>query len=199
MKMQKWAAKKELITGSFLGLVMLLLAFSGWYFVNVPAFSTLDQTTLNNSIDLRVSNVVIKKFDNKGQLVHFMEAPYIKHKPYQDTHVISSPHIVINQTNKAPVEIRSKEATSTFAGNTIRFYKEVTIHQGRSHSADESLFKTEELLYYPKTKYAVSNKPITYSQAETEIKSQGMRAYLGDNQHSALLLKARARYEPNHS
>lgn len=194
-KRQYWEAKKELISGSILGFSLIFLAFFGWYFASSTPEHHLDQNTLANSVDLVVSKVLVKKFDEQGKLSQFVESPLIQHVSNNNTHIINLPHIIIRQTNKPELDIQSLEATSILGGQQITFNKKVRIHQKGSATTQESRLETEELVYFPNEKRAKTDKDMIMRQAGTVIHAKGMNAYLGEQQRVALS-KARAIYEP---
>lgn len=174
---------------------IIALACSGWYFASKPQAKRLDAQTLANTEDTIVTNIVISQYNNKGQLVNRLASPTMKHIPEQNTHLLTHPHILIIEENQPAWEIDAASATGIDGGKQITFKKEVVIHQQAGEHNLENTFKTEELLYFPKQKYATTELPVFFSQPGSTMHAQGMHAWLNEK-HIELLSNTRITYEP---
>jgi lipopolysaccharide export system protein LptC len=176
--------------------VMIALACSGWYFASTPAPTKLDEETLANTPDYIINNVSIRQFDAAGTLTNFIESPELQHIPNQDTNRILSPHISIKQEKQPNWDIRSEQALAVNRNEKITFTKNVVIHQEKGENNQPSTFKTEELVYFPKKKFATSSVAILFEQPGSTVHAIGMNAYIEDKRIE-LLGNARAIYEPS--
>jgi|SRR5215216_6197045 len=190
------ANKKDLFLGILLFSGLLLIGFSAWFFAGKTNIQY--QNTSVESTDLNVSNITIKKYNTKGELVQWIESPLISHFIQNNSHLIQSPHMVVKDTDKPSLDIRSLYAISLLGGAHITFLHNVNIHQDASNTATASHLQTEELIYLPKEKKALTDKKIRFEQAGTVIYSQGFRANLGDQQ-IVHLSKAKAIQKPAQS
>ncbi|MGQ3891249.1 LPS export ABC transporter periplasmic protein LptC [Legionella sp. CNM-4043-24] len=177
---------------------MIALACSGWYFASTPVPVKLDEQTLANTPDYVIQGFALRQYDAKGTLINFIESPRLEHIPNQDTNLISSPHITVKQDDLPAWDIRSEQAKAINRGDSITFTKNVIIHQGKGRSNQPSTFKTEELVYFPKKKYATSNAAVIFEQPGSVVHANGMNAWLEDR-HVELLGKTHATYEPDHA
>lgn len=177
---------------------MIALACSGWYFAGTPAPAKLDDQTLANTPDYVIHGFAVRQFDAQGVLINFMESPELQHIPNQDANLIKSPHITVKQDDQPAWDIRSGHAKAINRGESITFMKQVVIHQEKGSKTQASTFKTEELVYFPKKKYATSSVAVIFEQPGSVVHANGMNAYLEDK-HVELLGKTRATYEPNHA
>lgn len=178
--------------------LMIVLACSGWYFATSTSKAKLDDETLANTADSIVLGLTIRQFTATGSLANFLESAEMQHIPDQDMNLFTSPHIVVSQDNQAAWDIRSKNARSINKGEKITFIQNVVIHQDGNEKTQESTLKTEELVYFPKQKFATTALAVIFEQPGSTIHSIGMNAYLEDK-HVELLGKARAIYKPNHA
>lgn len=178
--------------------LMITLACSGWYFAISTTKVKLDDETLANTADSIVLGLTIRQFSTNGLLANFLESREMQHIPDKDINLFTSPHIIVSQENQAAWDIRSDKAQSINKGEKITFIKDVVIHQDKSEKAQESTFKTEELVYFPKQKFASTALAVVFEQPGSTIHSTGMNAYLEDK-HVELLGKTRAIYKPNHA
>ena len=178
--------------------LMIALACSGWYFASSTAIVKLDADTLANTADSIVIGLTVRQYTVTGSLANFLESPEMQHIPDKNTHLFKSPHIILNQENQPSWDIRSLKAESINKGDQITFIKKVVIHQDKSEKNQESTFKTEQLLYFPKQKFATTKRAITFEQPGSTVHSKGMNAYLEDKRVE-LLNKAHAIYLPNHA
>lgn len=180
-----------------IGLFFLIIALagSGWYFASASPLFQLDDQTLSKMPDSMLTNLVVKQFNANGVLLNSLEAPEMHHIPEEDTHVFSSPHIVLTEEDNSNWDIRSKSATAIHKGEEITFNKQVSIIQSDSNKNSLSTITTEQLVYFAKEKIAKTQEPVTFIQAGTTVKSIGMKAYLA-SKHILLLHKAQAVYRP---
>lgn len=181
----------------WLFLTLLSLACLGWYLASKPATLQFDQKTLDNTIDIVISNLVVSQYDDTGHLTHYLKTPLLQHIPLHATHVLTKPYILVTQDTKTPWEIQSKHAVALYNGKQITFSDEVSIHQNESSKTPASDLKTQELVYFPESKFATTSKKIIFTQQGSVITSMGMNAFLDENRVQ-LLNHAQGMYVPTH-
>lgn len=182
-------------SATLLLIVVLGLAGSGWYFASPKPVFRLDANTLSASTDTIVRNLKVRQFGTDGHLINLLHTPLMHHIPLNNTHKLQSPHIVIKEPNQAPVEIHANEAVALYGGQQITFNQEVVIHQKKADNTVESTLRTESMTYFPKTKFATTDKEATFERPGSVISSTGMNAYLAEKRVT-LLNNARGTYEP---
>jgi lipopolysaccharide export system protein LptC len=182
-------------SASLLLMLVLGLAGAGWYFASPKPMFRLDANTLSTSTDTIVHNLKVRQFGTDGHLINLLHTPLLHHIPLNNTHKLQSPHIVIKEPNQAPVEIHANEALALYGGQQITLNQEVVIHQKKTDKSVESTLKTESMTYFPKTKFATTEKKTTVERPGSVISSMGMNAYLAEKRIT-LLNKARGTYEP---
>jgi lipopolysaccharide export system protein LptC len=178
--------------------LLLCLAGSGLYFASEKPIKRLDDNLLSKTADMVISNLSVRRFDEQGKLVNFLQTPEARHIPANNTHLFKSPHLTLSQNNQPAWEINSQNAKSINGGELITFKNKVVIHQQKNKNGQESTMKTEELHYYSKSKVAVTELPVSFEQPGSIVHSKGMKAYLEDR-HIQLLSQARATFEPKHA
>ncbi|MDP3704548.1 MAG: LPS export ABC transporter periplasmic protein LptC [Legionellaceae bacterium] len=178
---------------------ILSVASSVWYFTHAPHSIkiTLDEQTLSTAIDTIVTELSVQQFDVEGRLIHSLQTPLMQHIPKNNTHLLTTPHIVVKESNQAPWEIRSETATALYGGKQITFNNNVIVHQKKYKQTEETTLTTDEITYFPKNKLATTSKEVTLKQANNQMQSTGMKAYLAENRVQ-LLGNARGHYEPQH-
>lgn len=153
----------------------------------------LDADTLAKTTDSSVFDVQYRQYNTSGVAIHFLEAPLIRHIPKDDTHLLSTPHIIVIEPNKKPWEINADYATATQGGQQINFNQHVRIHQQQQNSDAETLLSTEDLTYFPKQKKASTLAEVTLTQDGNQMRSKGLIADLATNT-VRLLSNARGHY-----
>ncbi|AHE67465.1 LPS export ABC transporter periplasmic protein LptC [Legionella oakridgensis] len=182
----------------WLFIALIALACSGWYFASTPAVAIkLDAQTLSTTVDTTISQLTVRQYDAHGELANYLQTPLLRHIPKDNTHWLKTPHIMITQAKESPWEIRSKQAISLYGGQKITFNKNVIIHQSQHGQTPESTLTTEEMIYFPKDKLAITDKEVTYQQPGNIVQSTGMKAYLAEKRVQ-LLNQARGTYDPQH-
>ncbi len=182
---------------AWLFIALLALAVSGWYFASATAVIKLDNQTLSTSPDTIIKHLTVQQFNANGTLRHSLKTPLLRHIPFDNTHQLTTPYIIIFQPNQPAWEINAKTATALHGGEQITFNNHVVVHQKQDANRQASTFKTEELTYFPKQQLATTPKEITFEQAGNVVHSTGMKAYLAQN-HIQLLNNASGTYAPNH-
>ncbi|WP_133128217.1 LPS export ABC transporter periplasmic protein LptC [Legionella nagasakiensis] len=182
---------------AWLFIALISLACSGWYFASTPATQKLDDKTLSTTVDTTIHQLTVYQYDAHGKLVNYLQTPLLRHIPQDNKHWLKTPHIIITQAKEPPWEIRSKQAISLHGGEKITFSKSVVIHQPKDGHTPESTLKTEEMIYFPKEKLAMTEKEVTYEQPGNIVQSTGMKAYLAEKRVQ-LLNRARGIYDPKH-
>lgn len=188
---------KKLKHAAWLFSVLIAFACSGWYLINSSAVTQRDEKSLSQETDTIITHLSLRRFDKNGQLVESLTTPKMQHIPNNNTHLLQSPVITVAQENQAAWEISSKHARSIQGGETITFSQDVVFHQSKSLHNQESTLKTEELIYFPKSKRAISHKTVSFAQPGSIVYAEGMEAYLANKQ--VKLTSARAHYDPKHS
>lgn len=179
--------------------MLILLACFGWYFMREPPHLQIDDKNLSRSPDIITTYIALRRFNETGKLIHFLESPEIQHIPENNIHLIQSPHIILAPEDHQPSwEINAQYARSIHGDEQIILQKDVRVHQNQTEHNPSSLMKTEELIYFPKTKLAMTDREISFEQPGSIVHAQGMRAYFADKRIQ-LLSKARATYEPKHA
>ena len=182
---------------TWLFLTLIALACSGWYFASDKAIIKLDDRILSTTPDTIITKLTLQQFDAKGHVSHYLQTPLMHHLPFNNTHYLTTPYILVSQDNQTPWEIHALEATATQGGQQIRFNKNVIIHQTKDEHTQETTLTTEEITYFPQKHLATTPKDVTFAQSGNMVTSTGMNAYLAENRVQ-LLSNAQATYESHH-
>lgn len=181
---------------AWLFFTLIMLAYSGWYFVGGAPSIKLDPSTLSTTIDATALHLTVRKFNTEGMLVNQLITPRMQHIPKGDIHLFLTPHIIITQDEKPAWDIQSQLAKSFDGGDHITFSKQVVVHQNPGDKTQESTLRTEEVTYFPDEKKATSDLLVTYEQPGNIVQSKGMIAFI-DEKRVQLLHQARGSYVPN--
>lgn len=180
---------------------ILLTGFvcSFWYYMsnsNANRF-VIDKEKLINSVDITVTNISFKEFNQKGELANYLETPLAEHVPKDNTHFLTNPHIIVKEEDKAPWDINAKHAKAIKGGEEITFSKDVKIAQKKDINNGDILLRTEEITYFPNKKYAITKKDVKLQQDQSIVEATGLKAFLAENRIQ-FLSKAHGHYEQKH-
>jgi lipopolysaccharide export system protein LptC len=139
--------------------------------------------------------LIVRQYNSDGHLTHFLKTSKMQHTPYQNTHYLTNPHIIVQNSDQKPWNIRSKYAQALYNGKQITFSKQVVIHQNKTDTTQETHLATEELTYFPESKFATTLKQVEFTQAGSIVTSIGMNAFL-ENNRIQLLSHAQGNYAP---
>jgi lipopolysaccharide export system protein LptC len=153
----------------------------------------LDAETLAKTSDSRIFDVHYRQYNLAGILIHFLETPLITHTPENNTHLLTTPHIFVMESDQEPWEIHAHYATATQGGKQINFSQHVRIKQKKQGNHAATLLATEDLTYFPSQKKASTTRDVVVTQAGNQIRSTGLIADLTTNTVH-LLSNARGHY-----
>ncbi len=178
-------------------ILLIMLASSGWYFARSKPSLTLDAQTLSKTYDTIIYDLRVRQFDTQGQLTHWLQTPQLTHIPENNIHELKTPYIKVTQKNEASWEIHAQEAIAVQGGKQVTFRKKVIISKQNDNHSPETTLKTEEITYFPKDQLATTLKDVTFVQSGNQVQSTGMKAYLAENRIQ-LLSNARGIYDSSH-
>jgi lipopolysaccharide export system protein LptC len=172
-----------------------LLVFTSSYYGFSNDFKKIDEARLSQTPDMFVHNIKVRTFDAKGALANQLTSPFMEHFPQDNTHVFTTPRILVKQADEPAWTIQSKKAKAIFGGQQITFTEEVIVHQKPGAKNQESTIATEKIVYFPKEKKATTDLLVTYTQSGNKVQSTGMNADLAEKRLQ-LLQKAKGYYAP---
>lgn len=174
--------------------VLIGLAFSGWYFAASEELIEIDEKSLTHTVDTIINDLHVKEYNDKGLLINSLTSPLVKHTPFEDKHWFKKPVIRVTQNDEEPWLINAMEATSYNSGDKIILNHDVVIHQTSSNHQNSTI-TTNQLIYFPNKKIAISEEHVMFKQPGTTVQSNGMKAWLAEKRVK-LLGKARGQYDP---
>ncbi|MDP3561875.1 MAG: LPS export ABC transporter periplasmic protein LptC [Legionellaceae bacterium] len=177
---------------------MASIACFGWYYVHSmsPIKIKFSKQALSTMIDATISELVVQQFNTEGKLTHYLKTPLMQHIPENNTHLITTPHIIVSENNQTPWEIDAEEATALYGGKQITFNNHVVVQQKKENPMEATMLTTEQITYFPKDKLATTLKEVTLKQANNKMQSTGMTAYLAESRVQ-FLSNTRGHYEPH--
>jgi len=178
---------------SWLFCLLIALAASAWYGASSKELPGLDANTLANTADAVVLGLRVRQFSETGSLLNLLESREMQHIPHNNIHILTAPHIIVQEGQSAAWDIRSESAKSV-QGKKITFINKVLVQQ----KDNGSTLTTEQLDYFPKEHLATSDKAVTFEQPGAILHAIGMKAHLKDK-HVELLSHAKATYTVKHS
>ena len=179
----------------WLSCTAILFAGSLWHYYQQSPTVRLDAEALAHSVQTTVRDLKIQQYNTEGQLTNFFSSPWVEHIPHDDVYLFQQPRILVSQEQQPPWDIRANQGKAIANWKKIIFSGQVVVEQAQGKKNLPSIFKTEEVTYYPKEKKASTDLLVTYEQPGNKIESQGMNAYL-EEKRVELLHRARGHYAP---
>lgn len=181
-------------------LLLLALAFSGWYLASQKPPARLDEEGLAKTVDTIVTGLNVFQYGETGRLERTLYTPRLEHTPENGTHRFDNPRVYALQEDGAPVEITAKRGISYREGLEVTFLDDVLLRQMATDKAAESTLETQSITWFPKNSLAITDKAVKFRQSGNEVHSVGMKAHL-EERRVELLHTARGFYAPpeNHA
>ena len=176
-------------------LLLLALAFSGWYLASQKPPARLDEEGLAKTVDTIVTGLNVFQYGENGRLERTLFTPKLEHTPENGTHRFENPRVLAVRPDNATVEITAKRGVSYREGLEVTFMEDVLLRQMATEKAAESTLETESITWFPKNSLAITDKPVKFRQSGNEVHSVGMKAHL-EERRVELLHTARGFYAP---
>ena len=181
---------------SWLFFLLVVAAYFGFYFAQTSLPNKMDVDKFANVADVIISNLLVKQFDQNGQMTNSLYTPELQRIPKNHAHRLKLPEIMIQHADKSRWKINAKSAQSIHDGEQITLHSNVVVQQDTDPNKPGNIIRTEELIYYPKKKLITSAVAVLFEQpGSAVVHSQGMKAYLADK-HVQLLNKPYFIFKP---
>lgn len=179
---------------SALLLCLLLLAI----FIGLKRVITRPTTTqLEKAIpDFFAKNFLIVQTNENGLPKNILRSSYAEHYPKTEMIYFSTPSVTVYPNAGALWQISAQHG-KTWGKHIDKIYlwEEVIISRPKDKNIRFSTLTTTEIYYYPPTKIAYTDKPVTITQPGTLVKSIGLQANFNTGIIN-LLSQARGHYVP---
>ncbi len=153
------------------------------------------QQTVQENPDAFGENVTAIEMDALGKPKNVLITSQLIHYPYQDTTVFTNPHVIIYQEKEQPWHTTALQGKSRQGTEVLTLEGNVKIYQLPGPHNKALTLATESLTIYPSRDYAETSQLVTMSDAKTELKALGMRAYLKEKRVE-LLSQTRGAHDP---
>ncbi len=139
--------------------------------------------------DYIVSDIVLRKLDQNGQLKYTLRATDVRHYPDDDTTDLLKPNVVYQYVKKPPVTISAERGHATSDGERIDLMDNVRIYRPAS-GKDQALTATmNELSVFPDDETAFTKSPVLITQGKSWVKGVGMQV---NNKTQTYILESQA-------
>lgn len=169
---------------------MSLLFLSGSYLFKNYTSVRITSEASSVDPDYSMSSLKIEQYDKNGQLANAFATPKLNHIPDNNRFDFIQPNLMVSKAKEQPVFISSSAGKAYSGGKKIVLTGNVLIKQPSQKNHPETIFSTEELMYFHSNKYAESKKPVTFVQGLTHIQAAGARIeFNSHNQIKTVIIK----------
>lgn len=125
--------------------------------------------------DYIVSDVVVRKLDQNGQLKHTIRANEVRHYPDDDTTDFTHPHVVFNSPKREPVTVSAERGHASNDNERIDLFGNVRIFRPASPRDPELTAVMDELAVFPDEDRGFTKSPVVITQGQSWLKGVGMQ------------------------
>ena len=149
--------------------------------------------------DYIVSDIVLRKLDQNGQLKYTLTATDVRHYPDDDTTDLLKPKVVYQYVKRPPVTISAERGHATSEGERIDLMDKVLIYRPASGKDDALTATMDELAVFPDEETAFTKSPVLITRGKSWLKGVGMQVnnikqtYVLESQVAGLLESKHAR------
>ena len=126
-------------------------------------------------------NMIATRIDENGAPLYRITSPSVLYYPDNNTIDFMSPHVWIYNTSQKPWEIQAFYARSSNNFEKILLWNNVRFHQTPGKFNSDNNMATDQLIIYPKRKFAETNADVTFWQPGNKISGTGLQADLNEN------------------
>ncbi len=126
--------------------------------------------------DFIVSDMVLRKLDQNGQLKYTLRSPEVRHYPDDDTTDLLKPHLVHEYAKKPPVTISADRGHTNKGGEQVDLVGNVRIYRPASAKDEELTASMDELTVFPDDETAFTKSPVLITKGKSWLKGVGMQA-----------------------
>jgi len=141
--------------------------------------------------DYIVSDIVLRKLDQNGELKYTLKASDLRHYPDDDTTDLLTPNVVHQNAKKPPVTLNAERGHVSKEGENDRIDLKggVRIHRPAYGKYEELTATMEELTVFPDDETAFTKSPVLITQGKSWLKGVGMQV---DNRAQTYVLESQA-------
>jgi lipopolysaccharide export system protein LptC len=141
--------------------------------------------------DYILSDIILRKLDQNGQLKYTLRAVEVRHYPDDDTTDLVYPRLVRQGREKdgPSVTINSDCGHLSDDNERVDLYDNVRIYRPPAGKYEELTAVMDELTVFPDDETAVTRSPVLITQGKSWVKGVGMRV---NNREQTYLIESRA-------
>ena len=139
--------------------------------------------------DYIVSDIVLRKLDQQGQLKYTLKAIDVRHYPDDDTTDLQKPNVVYQYVKKPPLTISAERGHSSADGERVDLLGNVRLYRPASEKDEELTATMDELAVFPDDETAFTKSPVLITRGNSWLKGVGMQV---NNKMQTYILESRA-------
>ena len=149
--------------------------------------------------DYIVTDAVVRKLGENGELKYTLRAVDVRHYPDDDTTDLLQPHVVYQYARKPPVTLNSERGHIDKEGNQVDLVGNVRIHRPAAGRDEELTATMPDLTVFPDDERAFTKSPVLLTKGNSWLKGTGMQVnnktqtYVLESQVTGLLESKHAR------
>jgi lipopolysaccharide export system protein LptC len=127
--------------------------------------------------DYILSDIVLRKLDQDGQLEYTLHAAEVRHYPDDDTTDLKSPNLIQHkgEDDKPPVTVSADRGILSNDNERIDLYDNVRIYQPPFGKDEELIATMDQLTAFPDSETAFTKSPVLITRGKSWVKGIGMQ------------------------
>ncbi len=158
--------------------------------------STVDQGEMKTDGKLRhdpdaiAENLVVRRFDELGQVKYRLTTPYLVHFPDDDTSELRTPILTSYRQDRSPVTLSANHAKVTAKGEVAYLWDNVQFIRPAEQGRPQLVARSPDLTVHPETGHAFTSSPVEIIQGQSWVRGVGVEI---DNQNSTFVLQSQVK------
>lgn len=168
----------------------ILAGLSFWLQSTVDPGEVRHDGKFRHDPDAIADNIVVRRFDETGQVKYRLIAPYLVHFPDDDTSEATSPTLISYRPGMPTVSITADHAKVTANGEVAHLRDNVRVTRAATGNRPELVATTDTLTAHTEEGYAVTDSPVKITQGPSWVTGVGARI---DTNASTFVLQSQVR------
>lgn len=144
-----------------------------WGFGETPQEASRTESALSEKMDYFIDNAKTREWDNEGKLKRKMESIRVEHDPKAALNHLTKPESITFRKNYSQIIVTAQEGTILDDNSRTDLAGDVIVHDNPT-SETGTVLSTDVLSIYPQNDYAETDKPVTITSADSNLKGVGM-------------------------
>lgn len=165
---------------------------AAWWWLDTQPPGPKPARSVERRPDYVVEQIRATQMDETGRVHQYLEAKELRHYPNDESSELEQPTLTLFADTGPPWHARAATGWVSQDAEELRLRGQVVVQRDASATSRPVRIETEALLVRPRQEYAETDLPVRIASGADWVRSEGLRAWLGESLRLELAGRARA-------